>query len=72
MAQQTIAMQTYARRSFNYLTRMVDVSRVDALYRYVRGESIRFVFLPEQIGRHGDIVLCETCVLMGNHHKIRY
>jgi hypothetical protein len=39
-------------------------SRVDALYRYVRSESTRFGFLPEQIGRKGDIVLCETCALM--------
>jgi hypothetical protein len=39
-------------------------SRVDALYRYVRSESTRFGFLPEAIGRHGDIVLCETCALM--------
>ena len=39
-------------------------SRVDALYRYVRGESTRFGFLPEQIGRRGDVVLCETCALM--------
>ena len=39
-------------------------SRVDALYRYVRSESTRFGFLPEVIGRQGDIVLCETCALM--------
>jgi hypothetical protein len=39
-------------------------SRADALYRYVRSESTRFGFLPEEIGRHGDIVLCETCALM--------
>ncbi|MGD0782979.1 MAG: hypothetical protein ABSA30_09000, partial [Candidatus Aminicenantales bacterium] len=39
-------------------------SRVDAIYRYVRSESTRFGFLPEQIGRRGDLVLCETCALM--------
>ena len=39
-------------------------SRVDALYRYVRSETTRFGFLPEQIGRKGDVVLCETCALM--------
>jgi len=39
-------------------------SRVDALYRFVRGEATRFGFLPEQVGRHGDIVLCETCAIM--------
>jgi hypothetical protein len=39
-------------------------SRVDALYRYVRSEATRFGFLPESIGRKGDIVLCETCALM--------
>jgi hypothetical protein len=39
-------------------------SRVDALFRYVRSETTRFGFLPEQIGRKGDVVLCETCALM--------
>ena len=39
-------------------------SRVDALYRYVRSEGTRFGFLPEVIGRKGDIVSCETCALM--------
>lgn len=39
-------------------------SRVDALYRYVRAEGTRFGFLPEVIGRKGDIVSCETCALM--------
>jgi len=39
-------------------------SRVDAIYRYVRSESTRFGFLPEVIGRKGDIVSCETCALM--------
>ena len=39
-------------------------SRVDGLYRYMRGEATRFGFLPEQIGRQGDIILCETCALM--------
>jgi len=39
-------------------------SRVDALYRYVRSEATRFGFLPEAIGRQGDIVSCETCAIM--------
>ena len=39
-------------------------SRVDALYRYVRSEGTRFGFLPEVIGRRGDVVSCETCALM--------
>jgi hypothetical protein len=39
-------------------------SRVDALYRYVRSEGTRFGFLPEVVGRKGDIVSCETCALM--------
>ena len=39
-------------------------SRVDALYRYVRSEATRFGFLPEAIGRQGDIVATETCALM--------
>jgi hypothetical protein len=39
-------------------------SRVDALYRYVRSEGTRFGFLPEVIGRKGDVVSCETCALM--------
>jgi hypothetical protein len=39
-------------------------SRVDALYHYVRSETTRFGFLPEQIGRKSDVVLCETCALM--------
>lgn len=39
-------------------------SRVDALYRYVRSVSTRFGFLPEAIGRKGDIVSCETCAIM--------
>ena len=39
-------------------------SRADALYRYVRSEGTRFGFLPESIGRQGDIVATETCALM--------
>ena len=38
--------------------------RVDAIYRYVRSEATRFGFLPEVIGRKGDIVATETCALM--------
>jgi hypothetical protein len=40
------------------------LGRVDALYRWVRSTATRFGFLPEQIGRQGDVVLCETCALM--------
>ncbi len=39
-------------------------SRIDALYRYVRTTGTSFGFLPEVIGRHGDIIACETCALM--------
>ena len=39
-------------------------SRIDALYRYVCSTATRFGFLPEAIGRSGDIVSCETCALM--------
>jgi hypothetical protein len=39
-------------------------SRVDAIYRYVRSEGTRFGFLPEVVGRQGDIVATETCALM--------
>ena len=39
-------------------------SRVDAIYRYVRSQATRFGFLPESIGRQGDIVGTETCALM--------
>ncbi len=39
-------------------------SRVDALYRYVRSQGTSFGFLPEVIGRRGDVVSCETCALM--------
>jgi hypothetical protein len=47
-----------------YVKDPVLFSRVDALYRYVRSEGTRFGFLPEVIGRKGDIVSCETCALM--------
>jgi len=47
-----------------YVKDPVLFSRVDALYRYVRSEGTRFGFLPEVIGRRGDIVSCETCALM--------
>ena len=39
-------------------------SRVDALYRYVKTTGASFGFLPEAIGRRGDIISCETCALM--------
>jgi len=38
--------------------------RVDAIFRFVKTVTTRFGFLPEEIGRRGDIVLCETCALM--------
>jgi len=47
-----------------YVKDPVLFSRVDALYRYVRGEGTRFGFLLEVIGRKGDIVSCETGALM--------
>jgi hypothetical protein len=47
-----------------YVKDPVLFSRVDALYRYVRSEGTRFGFLPEVIGRKGDVVSCETCALM--------
>ena len=47
-----------------YVKDPVLYSRVDALYRYVRSEGTRFGFLPEVIGRKGDIVGTETCALM--------
>src|SRR5262249_20670450 len=39
-------------------------SRVDAAYRYVRAQGTRFGFLPEVVGRQGDVVATETCALM--------
>jgi hypothetical protein len=39
-------------------------SRVDALLRYVKSLSTSFGFIPEEVGRHDDITLCETCALM--------
>lgn len=47
-----------------YVKDPVLFSRVDALYRYVRSEGTRFGFLPEVVGRKGDIVSCESCALM--------
>ena len=47
-----------------YVKDPVLFSRVDALYRYVRSEGTSFGFLPEVIGRKGDVVSCETCALM--------
>jgi hypothetical protein len=40
------------------------LSRIDALYRWVRSQATRFGFLPESIGRQGDVILCETCAIM--------
>ena len=42
----------------------VTYSRVDAIYRYVRSETTRFGFMPEVIGRKGDLIACETCAIM--------
>lgn len=42
----------------------VAFSRMDALYRYVKTTATSFGFLPEVIGRKGDIIACETCALM--------
>jgi hypothetical protein len=39
-------------------------SRIDALYHYIKTTGTSFGFLPESIGRQGDIVPCETCALM--------
>ncbi|HUI10827.1 MAG TPA: hypothetical protein VL221_10900 [Bacteroidota bacterium] len=39
-------------------------SRIDALYRYVKTTGTSFGFLPEAVGRKGDIIACETCALM--------
>ncbi len=47
-----------------YVNDPILYGRVDALYRYVRSEATRFGFLPEAIGRKGDIVSCETCAIM--------
>jgi hypothetical protein len=47
-----------------YVGDSVLFSRVDAIYRYVRSQATRFGFLPEVIGRQGDIVATETCALM--------
>ena len=47
-----------------YVKDPVLFSRVDAVYRYVRSQATRFGFLPEQVGRQGDVVLCETCAIM--------
>ena len=48
-----------------YVKDPVLFSRVDALYRYVRSEGTSFGFLPEVIGRKGDIDSCETCAPHG-------
>ena len=39
-------------------------SRVDAIYRYIKSSATGFGFLPESIGRTGDIISCETCAIM--------
>jgi hypothetical protein len=40
------------------------LGRLDSLYRYVKSRGTSFGFLPEVIGRKGDIIACETCALM--------
>ena len=47
-----------------YVNDPVLFGRIDALYRYVRSQGTRFGFLPELVGRKGDIISCETCALM--------
>jgi len=47
-----------------YTSDPVLYSRVDALYRYARSEATAFGFIPEVVGRKGDVVACETCALM--------
>ncbi len=47
-----------------YTSDPVLFSRVDALFRYVRSEATSFGFMPEVIGRQGDVVATETCALM--------
>lgn len=39
-------------------------SRVDAVYNYIKSTGTRFGFIPEVVGRKGDIIACETCALM--------
>lgn len=39
-------------------------TRIDAIYRYVRSETTRFGFMPEVVGRKGDLIACETCAIM--------
>ena len=47
-----------------YVKDPVLFSRVDALYRHVRSRATRFGFLAEVVDRRGDVICCETCVLM--------
>ena len=47
-----------------YVNDPVLFGRIDALYRYVRSQGTRFGFLPEVVGRKGDVISCETCALM--------
>jgi hypothetical protein len=47
-----------------YVKDPVLFSRVDAIYRWVRTQATHFGFLPESIGRQGDVVGTETCALM--------
>ena len=47
-----------------YVKDPVLFSRVDALYRHIRSRATRFGFLAEVVDRRGDVICCETCVLM--------
>ncbi|MEK6572016.1 MAG: hypothetical protein AABZ61_11635, partial [Bacteroidota bacterium] len=47
-----------------YVRDPVLYSRIDAIYRYVRSECTRFGFVPEVIGRKGDIISSETCAML--------
>jgi hypothetical protein len=47
-----------------YVKDPVLFSRVDALYRHMRGRTTRFGFMAEVVDRPGDVISCETCTLM--------
>ena len=47
-----------------YMRDAVLLNRINELYRHVRSLGTRFGFLPEVVGRRGDVISCETCALM--------
>ncbi|HHW47340.1 MAG TPA: hypothetical protein GXX14_01835 [Clostridiaceae bacterium] len=47
-----------------YMGDAVLYSRVCSIFEYVSSITTSFGFLPEVVGRKGDIVSCETCALM--------